>query len=57
MQLQSTTKNDLLNRPLITFINLLSEQGVMTYTPLDERMFITIVPLVILYLIFLQNKL
>ena len=57
MQLQSTTKNDLLNRPLITFINLLSEQGVMTYTPLDERMFITIVPLVILYLIFLQNEL
>ena len=56
MQLQSTTKNDLVNRPLITFINLLSEQGVMTYTPLDERMFITIA-LVILYLIFLHNKL
>ena len=57
MQLQTTTKNDLLNRLLITFINLFSEQGVMTYTPLDERMFITIVPLVILYVIFLQNKL
>ena len=57
MQLQTTTKNDLLNRLLITFINLLSEQGVMTCTPLDERMFITIVPLVILYVIFLQNKL